>query len=211
MLVGIDETKLSGRSMRVEVDDRALERALGCVTRAVARQVHGGFGLAAPAVGVETVQAASLVDERDGVEERSVHVLRGATDEEGNVVNRGNFGDVAHRRRPTQGLRDVIARGLEGEASAVEGGVGDVKEPNDRELEDDVGQEVNRDSAKGEQDGLLRVLDGKPRGGLSVATKATRLSVMTEAARRSGRWTRENKSWAGSASQSVEAAKVVAL
>ena len=82
VLVGVDEAS----SMRVEVDDPAEEHALGSVTRAVAHQVHDGFGLAALVVEVQTVQAAGLIDERDGVEERSVHVLRGAGNGEGRVV-----------------------------------------------------------------------------------------------------------------------------
>ena len=57
------------------------------------------FGLTAIVVEVEAAQVASFVDERDGVEERSVHVLRGTTIEESNIVNEGNFGDVVPGRR----------------------------------------------------------------------------------------------------------------
>ena len=60
--------------------------------------------LPALVVEFEAVQVASLVNERGGVEERSVQVLRGTDNEEGNIVNDGNFGDVVHGRRVAQGL-----------------------------------------------------------------------------------------------------------
>ena len=36
--------------------------------------------------------------------ERSVQVFRGTANEEGDIVNDGNFGDVVHGRRVAQGL-----------------------------------------------------------------------------------------------------------
>ena len=98
--------------------------------------MHDDLGLAALVVEVQAVQVASLVDERNGEDERSGHVLRGTTSEECNVVD-----EVVHGRRAAQRLLVVIVRNVEGEAGAVKGGVDGVEEPNDREEEDDVGQE----------------------------------------------------------------------
>ena len=69
----------------------------------------------------------------------------------------------------------MTARGAEGEARAVEGGVDGVKEPDDREQEDDVAQGFARESATGEQDGLSRVLDCKPRRGLGCRNEGNKV------------------------------------
>ena len=146
VLVSVDEAKLLRPKMRVEVDERKSTTGRRNVRLAASHEPS-------PAM---AVQVASLIEERDGVDERNVHVVRFAFDEESNVVIEGNFGDEVRGRHVAPGLCVVTARVVEVEASAVEGGVHGVKEPDNREQEHDVGQGVAREGATREQDGAQR-------------------------------------------------------
>ena len=65
-----------------------------------------------------------------------------APNEEGNVIVKGDLGDVVHGRRVAQRLWVVVEGDVEVGAGPVKGGVDGVEEADDREEEDNVGQWV---------------------------------------------------------------------